>query len=286
MDSRSHIRLGLLTNLTKHAAVARTREVLRQLHTRGLTPALERSTAVALGLPDGLPLLELVDAVDVILVLGGDGTILQTARQLGARIKPLAGINTGRLGFLTAATESEILRVADALRTGEFQLSERRLLQVEWGALRYYALNEATVTRGASSRLVRLAVTVNGCALNRYSGDGLIVATPTGSTAYSLSAGGPILSPDAPSIVVTPICPHALGSRPIVLSDDCVLEIRAESPTGEMLLTVDGGQGICIQPTEVLRLRRADHTVPLITLPGTNFYSLLQEKLRWMGTNV
>jgi NAD+ kinase len=287
--------VGILANLSKKDAVLRTKELLRKLAKTKLRVLLEESTAAALtksnGAVSGLPLLELADASDVILVLGGDGTILHTVRLLGARVKPLLGLNLGRLGFMATATECQVDEVVTALATGDFCTSERSCLQADFidtqgKPARLVGLNEVSLTRGTISRSIHVEVLADGEPLNRFSGDGVILATPTGSTAYSLSAGGPLVTPDAAVFVVTAVCPHTLTSRSIVLPDHTVCKLRAADEREEILLTVDGGEPTHYKKSTSITVKRAPYTVPLVNLKNVSFFRILQEKLRWMGSNL
>ena len=285
------VQVGVIANLTKPDAVEHTTKVVAGLRARGVVVHMESVTAEACGYTHGESLELLTEHVDVIVVLGGDGTILRTAQICGASVKPLAALNTGRLGFLTAATENELDQFVEAIATKKYELSKRSLLAVEFTSSegrphKLHALNEVTVTRGAISRLIRLEVFCDGISLNRFNGDGLIVATPTGSTAYSLSAGGPLVSPRAAVLLVTPICAHALASRAFVTEDTVTLKIQADEEQEEILLTLDGGAPHILRPEHPVTIRKADYEVPLVVLPQTSFYEILQEKLRWMATNV
>jgi NAD+ kinase len=285
------VKAGVIANLTKPDAVERTLEIVSGLRAQGVETVIETATADACGYAPGEPLEVLTQHVDIIIVLGGDGTILRTAQLCGSHVKPLAALNTGRLGFLTTATEAELSTFVTAIATRQYALNQRSLLQVKFttsnGTQRtLHALNEATVTRGAISRLIRLEVYCDGVSLNRFNGDGLIVATPTGSTAYSLSAGGPLVSPRASVLIVTPICAHALASRAFVTEDTVTLTISADPEQEEILLTVDGGTPYALAPEHPVTIRKAAYHVPLVVLPNTSFYQILQQKLRWMATNV
>jgi len=283
--------IGIVANPTKQDAVRYVNQLRAAFAGQGAGVHLEEATAIFLEEQNGRPLLELAAAVDVIVVLGGDGTILRTARLLGPAVKPLAAVNTGRLGFLTTATEGEIIRFVQAILTNDYRISERSVVEasftcadgtvcVEGG------MNEITVTRGTFSRLIHLEVRVNGEFLNRYSGDGLIASTPTGSTAYSLSAGGPIISPAADVFCLTPICPHALSNRSFVVNDNVVLEIQPMEPAEDVLLNVDGGTAWSLDKNQPVVLRKAAWRVPLIAFRHTSFYEVLREKLGWTGSNV
>ncbi len=285
------VHVGVIANLTKPDAIQHTLAVVQGLRALGVHVLVETVTAEACGLSAGLALADMAREVEVIVVLGGDGTILRTAQICGAHVKPLAALNTGRLGFLTTATELELEGFVHAIASRQYALSKRSLLKVDFvdseGTMRsLQALNEVTVTRGASSRLIRLEVFCDGASLNRFNGDGLIVATPTGSTAYSLSAGGPLVSPRAAVLIVTPICAHALASRAFVTEDTVTLKIQPDEEQEEILLTVDGGTPYPLQRDQAVMIRKADYTVPLVVLPNNSFYDILQQKLRWMATNI
>ena len=228
---------------------------------------------------------------DLLISLGGDGTILKTARTFGARVRPLAALNTGRLGFLTTAAEAQFEEFLDVLVRGAYTLSQRRMLEVTFstrqgGALTINALNEITLTRGRQPRMILVEARIDGDLLNRYRGDGLIVSTPTGSTAYSLSAGGPLVSPKARVFVVTPICSHTLSDLAVVVDDSARLELIPLGDDEETLLTVDGDGSIAVPIGAPIHLRRAPYDLPLIHLPGHSFYSLVRTKLGWSGATV
>ncbi len=283
--------IGIIANPTKQDAARYVTALREKFATGGARVLLEEGTTEFIGEPGGWALLELAAQVDVIVVLGGDGTILRTARLLGPAVKPLAAVNTGRLGFMTTATENEIDRFVEAILTRDYRISRRSVVEaaftcedgtecVEGG------MNEVTVTRGTFSRLIHLEVRVNGEFLNRYSGDGLIVATPTGSTAYSLSAGGPIISPEAGVFCLTPICPHALSNRSFVVNDSVSLIIQPTEPADVVLLNVDGGNAWRLAKDKPVTLHKAAWQVPLIAFRDTSFYAVLRDKLQWTGSNL
>lgn len=235
---------------------------------------------------------DLSRAVDMVVVLGGDGTMLDAANRLGPDPKPIAGINTGALGFLTTATSGDAERFVDALAAGNFFISRRSVIAATRVNSRsgqrttLIGLNEAVISRGSVSRIIDLEARINGRFLNRFHADGLIVATPTGSTAYSLSAGGPIAAPDSGVFIITPICAHALANRPIVLSDSSRIEVWRDTRADEVLLTVDGQQMLDIAPDEHIEITRAAHEVPLVGLEEHSFYEILHRKLRWQGSAI
>lgn len=286
-----HPVIGIVANPTKQDAAHHVHRLHAAFREEGATVLLEEATAALIHEHDGLPLTEMAEGCDLMVVLGGDGTILRTARLLGPAVKPLAAVNTGRLGFLTTATEGEIARFVAAIMTHDYRLSHRSVVEacftgVDGQQYTEGGMNEVTVTRGTFSRLIHLDVRVNGEFLNRYSGDGLIVATPTGSTAYSLSAGGPIINPAADVFCLTPICPHTLSNRSFIVNDNVTLEIQPTEPVEDVLLNVDGGTAWSLAKDQPVLLRKAAWTVPLIAFRDTSFYDVLRDKLQWTGTSL
>jgi NAD+ kinase len=238
--------------------------------------------------PGGKPLVSF-DGFDLLLTLGGDGTMLRAARLLDGRQVPMLGINLGRLGFLTCCgideMESSLRRVA----AGEFQTTRRMMLDVRAidadgeERQRWSALNDAVLHKGGFARVVGLRVSVDGELIAAYAADGLVIATPAGSTAYSLSAGGPIVVPTVESIVLSPISPHTLAIRPVVLPPTSEVTVQAVNAPDELLITVDGQVGTSFGPGETLAVRRADDPVLLVRFPETTFFSRLRRKLAWGG---
>jgi NAD+ kinase len=286
-----HPVIGLTANTTKPNAAELTRRMAAQFRQGGARVLCERETALLAGEPDGIPLMQVAAECSVLVVLGGDGTILHTARQLGSAVKPLAAVNTGRLGFLTTTTAEATESLVRAVLTRGFGISHRRTIEATFTAhdgseVTHTGLNEAVVTRGAISRMVRLNVAINGTFVNRYSGDGLIVSTPTGSTAYSLSAGGPIVNPEARVFCITPICPHAVSNRTVVVNDDATVELTAAGSTDDLILNIDGGAQWTLGKEKPVTLRRGAWTVPLVTMPDFSFFGVLRQKLQWNGSSV
>jgi len=283
---------GLVANPTKPEAAALARTVRDRMALLGWTALANGETTSLLG--DGPPAAapeEMVERAVFVIVLGGDGTILTTARAFGARVPPLAAINTGRLGFLTTAATDQLDHVLEVLTAGTYSLSHRSLLEVTYASrqgqsVTATALNEATLTRGRQPRMILIEARIDGDLLNRYRGDGLIVSTPTGSTAYSLSAGGPLVSPKAGVFVVTPICSHSLSDLAVVVGDSAELELIPLGDSEETLLTLDGDGSVAVPIGQPIRLRRARHDLPLVHLPGHNFFRLVQSKLGWSGSTI
>jgi len=201
------------------------------------------------------------------------------------------GINIGSLGFLTCVSSSDYREAVEAIVSGQISLSDRVLLAVEItrGGARtaaMLALNDAVLSRGEVSRLIRLRTRVNGEALTDFNADGLVIATPTGSTAYSLSAGGPILAPQSGVFVITPICPHVLTNRSLIVEDSSVIEVEPGEPDYPIYLTIDGRSPVLLEFGSVVRIRRSDKILPLAVLPQMSFFSVVRQKLKWSGSTI
>ena len=281
------MKVGILANPNKDRIDQIIQNLCESLERENLTPVLETTTAKIINASDGVEASELASTCDLVAVLGGDGTMLNAANQLGPADIPVAGINVGTLGFLTTCTDSELDVFAKAVANKDYTLIERMQLRATITAANgekksFRALNEVTLARGQTGRLVELDAWVDGELLNHYRADGLIVATTTGSTAYSLSAGGPLIAPKAEVFVITPICPHSLSNRSLVVSHNSLVELapakQAECP---MFLTVDGRDVMAINQGDRVHVEQAGHALPLLRLEGRNFYSTLRQKLGW-----
>jgi NAD+ kinase len=230
---------------------------------------------------------ELIADLDLLLTLGGDGTLLRGARLVAPHGVPVLGVNLGHLGFLTSVGPAELEAALERVMAGDTVIDERMVLEIRAetaaGEARTtcLALNDAVLHRGGMARMIRMAVHAHGEEVGTYSADGIILATPTGSTAYSLSAGGPIVSPAVDCIVATPICPHTLAVRPLVLSAAETVTVEVLSPTEELILTVDGQESANLVPGDRLVARRTDPPLRLVRFPGQTFFSTLRRKLRW-----
>jgi len=242
----------------------------------------------AASLVDGvaLPREEIVQRADLAVVLGGDGTLLSVARAVGTRSVPILGVNLGTLGFLTEVSAEEVIGTLQQALSGAISAEARFRLEavvtrggVERG--RFLALNDAVIAQTALSRMINLATTANGDPVTTFHADGLIVSTPTGSTAYSLSAGGPLLLPGSGVVVLTPICPHALTQRPFVFPQSVVLEVEVDTRGGQVSLTVDGQDGMDLVDGDCVRLGPSEHPAWMIASPTRNHFEILREKLRW-----
>jgi NAD+ kinase len=223
---------------------------------------------------------------DAIVVLGGDGTLLATARLAGEREVPIVGVNLGGLGFLTEITIDELNATLEQTLRGEAAIDRRSMLRATvrragGDAEVYQALNDAVLSRGALGRTIDIETNVDGKFLALFKADGVIVATPTGSTAYSLSAGGPLVHPSVRVVVLAPICPHKLSVRPIVIDDGSTLEFRLRSPGEELLLTLDGQQTVRLGVDDAVEVTRSPHVACLVRSPQLGFFDLLRTKLGW-----
>jgi len=228
----------------------------------------------------------LADKIDLLIVLGGDGTLLSAVRALGNHRVPILPVNLGGLGFLTSVTREELCPLLEQVLAGKHQTSERMMLNAETirdGAPvgRQSALNDAVINKAALARMLDFDLYVNGAAVGRYRADGLIVATPTGSTAYSLAAGGPIVQPELGAFVITPICPHMLTNRPLVIPDTSRVEIDIAAAEKPVYLTLDGQTGFELQANDRVAITKSDRRVAFIRPPGKTYFEVLRSKLRW-----
>jgi len=223
---------------------------------------------------------------DFVIVLGGDGTLLSVARSVAPAGIPILGVNLGSLGFLTEVKQDEVLRALEAIDRGGCDVSPRSMLhcQLRRGdtcLASFEALNDVVVHQSALARLASVDVRVDAKFVANYKADGLIVSTPTGSTAYSLASGGPILAPDVPGFVITPVASHALTNRPLVVQDTAVIEIVTKDSGDSVLLTVDGQQGTALKDGDVVVCRRSEFAVKLLKLAERSFFDVLRTKLKW-----
>ncbi|MDA7891015.1 NAD(+)/NADH kinase [Akkermansiaceae bacterium] len=280
------VKVAIVAHPRKPDAPIAVRNVRECLLKRGIEVVLEEETA---GLIQETGVQDFAKGADLVISLGGDGTLLETLHRLGPGPIPIAGVNIGTLGFLTACTDEEIDLLGDHLANGEMNIVERSMLKVEMieeggKAHQFLALNEAVLMRGETGRLVSLEARVDGELLNHYRADGLIVATPTGSTAYSMAAGGPLLGPQAGVFVITPICPHSMSNRSLVVGENSIIEL---SPAGDgeepILFSVDGRDILRIEKDSVVRVSCHEVHLRLVRLPGHSFYETLRKKLHWHG---
>ncbi len=289
--SPQSLKIGIIANPKKSGGKALLRDLLNRFRGAGMSVQLEELTAKSIGRKTGLELGALNEAVDLLVILGGDGTILWVVRQLAAKLKPIAAINVGTLGFLTCATADESNKFVEAIAGGAYKLSERTIISCKLHRAgrkneSFIALNEVTLCRANNSRVIHIEAMVNGQFSNRYTGDGLILATPTGSTAYSLSAGGPLVEPSASVFLLVPICPHTLANRPLVLDAENHISLRVPSQRDDLSMMVDGQQVAEITKTATIEIERSDFSLKLVQLEGQNFYGTLHQKLGWTGSAI
>ncbi len=227
--------------------------------------------------------------LDAMLSLGGDGTFLRAARRLGSHVVPILGINLGRLGFLTCCPGSELRAALIRFAAGEYDAEARLVLDARVVDARgseraqWFALNDVVLHKGGFARVVHLQVEANGDEVATYAADGIVISTPTGSTAYSLSAGGPVVYPTLETIVVTPVSAHTLAIRPLVLPPSATVAVQAQDGPSELMVTVDGQQGTSFLPGETLVVRQAAHRVTIVRFPGQRFFATMRRKLGWGG---
>jgi len=280
------MKLGVFVNPRKPDVVEAFARVRKAFESRGWTVIVDEEGAEVLGVPG---VKEFWVGADLIVSLGGDGTFLETIRRMNGCPAPVAGVNIGHLGFLTACQDEEVESLAESVTQGRHQVIERSMLcvrMIEEGGAEHecFAINEVVLMRGETGRMASLEARVDGELLNAYRSDGLIVATPTGSTAYSLAAGGPLVGPTAKVMVMTPICPHTLSGRPLVIADDSVIELTpCASEPEPILFTVDGRDILRVHPESVVRVSKASEPLQVVRMPEHSFYETLRKKLSWSG---
>ena len=278
--------IGILSRPRREQLSVVVPPLLKWLEARGIKPVLDKDTAAAAtGGLQGQPAPAVADVSEFLLVLGGDGTILAAARLAASRHIPILPINMGRLGFLTSFTLDELYPALEEALRGQSSISQRVMLQAELvraGSVveTQCALNEAVVHKGSFARMIQLELSIESDFVCRYRADGLIVSSPTGSTAYSLSAGGPILHPAVGAFIITPICPHMLSDRPLVVPDTSTIEVRV-GDAESVYLTIDGQRGLPMQPTDIARIRRGNEQLQLIQPPNKPYFEILRGKLKW-----
>ncbi len=279
-------RLGVVGNRRYEGLPEILRRIARRAPQLGLTVAFERGLAEIAGEGE---LIEDGSTVDALITLGGDGTMLRGARLLGGREVPILGVNLGRLGFLTSCGQDQLDDALDRFARGDYRAEIRMQLEAHSQTIRgeerrsWLALNDVVLHKGGFARVVKLRVLVDGEDVGVYAADGVIISTPTGSTAYNLSAGGPVVLPTQHLIITTPISPHTLAIRPLVVPADSEVTVRAEDGPEELLVTIDGQVGTMFAPGDSLIVRRATASVVVVRFSETTFFSVLRRKLGWGG---
>jgi NAD+ kinase len=283
--------VGLIGHTGKRGVAELIDAVATEFSKVSIRVNIETETAKLIGQQADRTIPQLAAESDLLVVLGGDGTILNVADHLGEAIKPIFGINVGSLGFLTCSTSADYREAVKCIAEGGITFSQRTLLDVRIKSrsakgTSLVGLNDAVLSRGELSRLIRLQTRVNDEPLTEFNADGLIVATPTGSTAYSLSAGGPIMAPESGVLVITPICPHVLTNRSIIVSEDSLIEVEPTGRDYPVYLSVDGRDPIRVERQSVVAIRKAKRTLPLAVMPNVSFFSVVRQKLKWSGSNL
>jgi len=285
-------RIGVVVKPHRPEALETLCKLTEWLTTRGITlvgaPAVDRErieheTGCVI---EVIPEEELPQKVDLILVLGGDGTMIATARMLGDCEVPVIGVNYGGLGYLAEFRIDELFTALESILAGDYKLEQRVMLAVELRrgnelVTKNRVLNDVVMNKSALARIIHIETYLNDQFVNSFRADGLIVSTPTGSTAYNLSAGGPIIFPTMNTVVITPICPFTLSNRPIVVPDDSVIEIRLMTEKEDVALTLDGQVGFPIQARDRVIIRKSTTTFNLVQPKNRNYFDLLRDKLRW-----
>jgi len=258
------------------------RDLVAFLEGRGVVCVLEDAAAVKLGARRGLAREKLPARTDLVVVLGGDGTLLSVAGPAAAAGVPVMGVNLGRLGFLTEVPVAEARRTLEELLTGETGIiGGRRFLQARRGRAVHHCLNDVVINKGALARMIQIAIRIDGREVAVLKGDGLVVSTPTGSTAYSLAAGGPIVQPHVPALVLSPICPHTLTFRPMVVAADSVIGLRLQTDGEEVYMSLDGQRGAELEEGDEVTVRTSPLELRLVSSPARGYFDVVKEKLGW-----
>jgi NAD+ kinase len=280
--------IGIAAKTTSPDALAYARKIGEELRGRGLSVIWDEEMARELGITrDTAGKAELGRASDLLITFGGDGTLLSVARHAPDHV-PIIGVNMGTLGFLTEIRVDELPEVLERVLAGEFQVEPRVTFEVSVSgprrdaSARYRVLNDCAINKSAVARIIEMRVSVAGLFVSTFRGDGLIIATPTGSTAYNLSAGGPIIYPTMNAVVITPICPHMLTNRPLVLPDELDIEIALTTPDArDIFLSLDGQEGFQIGDDDRVCVRKSEERVLLVQSPDKNYFDVLRNKLKW-----
>ncbi|HKT35911.1 MAG TPA: NAD(+)/NADH kinase [Nitrospira sp.] len=283
MKSKS---IGILTKPKFPEVKATVHTVVNWLRDRKIDVILDNTSAALLNEGGGVQKTQLAQKADVLLILGGDGTMLNAARLAGERGIPILGVNMGGLGFLTEVRLEHLYPSLERVFANEYVLDERLMIgshihrhgeTVAQGVV----LNDVVVSKGILARMIELRIAIQGQFVTNLRGDGLIISTPTGSTAYSLSAGGPIISPAVRALILAPICPHTLTHRPLIVPDDVEIEVTLTSKDEGAMATLDGQVGVALTQGDIVLLRVSEHRTRLIRFPESSYYGVLREKLKW-----
>jgi NAD+ kinase len=286
-------KIGIITNLDKDSDLSYTCLLADSIKRHGGTALMsdELSAASGTGVPCGSE-EEMIDNCDLVVCLGGDGTLLKAARKIYMKQLPIMGINLGNLGYLTEADRSNIDPAIRQLFEGKYEIEERIMLEAvitrqNSGVIRDVAINDVVITRGAVSRILHVKAYINDMFVDTFPGDGLIISSPTGSTAYSLSAGGPIVEPDTDLMIVTPICPHILYTRSFITKADSVVRaVVAEELEHHAMVSLDGREGYDIMNGDTVDVSKSQHTIKLVKFGRFNFFNILRSKIYYRGESL
>lgn len=278
-------RIGIISKIGVPEPAELLKELLPWLRQKGHETFVDTETASVLNI-EGFPRSQIPSLSDVIIVLGGDGTMLSTCRLVGDKEVPILGINIGGLGFITEVQVEKLYEITEKILSSNCPVEERLMLKaqvIRHGALiaEYVVLNEVVVNKAALARVIDLETYINNSYVTTFKADGLIISTPTGSTAYSLSAGGPVLYPTLDNIIVTPICPHTLTNRAIVLPGDSKIEVILRSPTERVYLTLDGQVGFSVMQNDIIEVVKAPFKTKLLIPCDRDYFQILRKKLKW-----
>lgn len=278
--------IGLVLNTEKDNSLKVSKEMINLIKEKNIDYLLEKEGAKELDLNHKRASNEtLREKADMVIVFGGDGTFLHTSLNFIGTGIPLMGINLGRIGFLTEIETNELGEALDDIIAGNYRVESRNTLEVclerDGKSLeKKHAVNDVVINRSADGQMLKVDMHINNEFVNSYRGDGIIVSTPTGSTAYSFSAGGPIINPQVKAILITPLCPHAVHVKPMVISDHETIEIDVEGEKDKMFLTTDGRDSIRIRREDIVRIKSSDQDISLIKFPDRTFYTILRNKMR------
>lgn len=279
-------KIGIITKYLHPDAKPIVEQLVTWLGQQQKEVFLDTDTAALVGIKPGYPKPKIPPLVDLMIVLGGDGTLLSVARLIEHRDVPILGVNLGGLGFLTEVTLDEMFLALEKIFKAEYTTDVRLMTRSQVFrqgecVVSSYSLNDTVVSKGVLARMISLEISINGQFVTSLRGDGLILSTPTGSTAYSLSAGGPVINPSVDALVFTPICPHTLTNRPIVIPSSATVHVTVKSREDGAMVTFDGQVGFTLRPDDVIEIKASEHKITLIRAPEKNFYAILREKLKW-----
>ncbi len=280
------MRIGIIGKTNTDKAYEIAKDLSGWFNARGVEVIFEQEIGKKIRRRKSVPAAEIPELVDIILVFGGDGTFLGVSRLACEHGTPILGINLGGLGFLTEITVDEIYPMMERILSGDYEIEDRQMLRTtvrreKTRAKHYEVLNDVVINKEAVARIIDLEIYIEGSHVTTYKADGIILSTPTGSTAYSLSAGGPIVHPALPVTIVTPICPHTLTNRPLVVSNEMKVEIKITTQEPDTYLTLDGQIGIRLKTGDVIEVRKSDTVVKLIKSPFRDYFTILKTKLMW-----